>query len=935
MSRGRRNGKQIQKKTSERPRCRWCQQRKSPIRLDKHVEFCRQKWLLQHRRVDRAEESEDDGPAEGMHTPMRVFSPMPIDSPRRPRTSAPDLAFIGPKLPTHFLKIVPRPRSVGTLTEIIPLDGPLPSSQLYADDVQRTPHNQSGSKPWFPHRTRANFEVCEIVVRGGLNAEMTRALLPSGKDDLWIRNGSRVTLRSYDELQAELESARRYGVRFHSSVVSAKYKGSTRKVQFEYRNLWDWIVDSVTDPTLSKTAMYNSVKKYYCEGGVSTTYEERFVDEPNSGDTWAKYEEELPRDPDPYTHCLLPLHFWLDEGLVTKRVKVHPMVARLCSQPGNIRNASGNGGGVLVGYMVEPEDESDPTSRTASEKLEFAQFKKEIYQKILRIVFSCLNERSWNGEPINCPDSIIRVMHPCILICSLDGKEAAYFNACRAALANCPCPKCLVHKQDLHRITEAFDIRTVESMQAALRKARQRTTKTHREKILQSYGIHDIKHFMWDMRFSDPYAAYSYDTLHSDDLGKWKDHLWSLLLEVLEEMKLKGDLTQNMKAFPRWANLKHFNQVSTVHFTDGQSFYDILKCILYCIVQILPANDPLVHCIRAYQRYRILVGMHCMPETRLLRLKAVIKDYRHWCSKVSERYGKDFDFFKQHAVAHVLKDIWDKGTTNHGSTRPGEGFQQEARAAYETTNRKDAEHQMVRHDETQEAVARIRMNIDNYDAAERAALDYDAEVDETPVDPSDDAHWSFGAPVPGGMRNSRIVPCLMQNYPAFADFDYRLRQFIQEEHPDEGILLEDTIMIRQFQCLYISYQSQEDWRPARDIIRCNASFHGRERFDCLLVNMTDPGLHFARVQALIRTKLPSGREFDAAIVRMFETSRWKPRTKWAGCQIRDESKDYTILSLDYVVRGALMAPVSLAANEPSHYLVDTVDADIFLRADAA
>lgn len=29
--------------------------------------------------------------------------------------------------------------------------------------------------------------------------------------------------------------------------------------------------------------------------------------------------------------------------------------------------------------------------------------------------------------------------------------------------------------------------------------------------------------------------------------------------------------------FPRWSGLKHFNHVTTTHFTDGQAFYDILK----------------------------------------------------------------------------------------------------------------------------------------------------------------------------------------------------------------------------------------------------------------------------------------------------------------------------------------------------------------------
>jgi hypothetical protein len=67
---------------------------------------------------------------------------------------------------------------------------------------------------------------------------------------------------------------------------------------------------------------------------------------------------------------------------------------------------------------------------------------------------------------------------------------------------------------------------------------------TEKEKILQSHGLHDIRHFLWDFRFLDPYAASSYDTLHSDELGKWGHHLWEVLLEVLEELKAKGSLAQ-------------------------------------------------------------------------------------------------------------------------------------------------------------------------------------------------------------------------------------------------------------------------------------------------------------------------------------------------------------------------------------------------------
>jgi hypothetical protein len=99
-------------------------------------------------------------------------------------------------------------------------------------------------------------------------------------------------------------------------------------------------------------------------------------------------------------------------------------------------------------------------------------------------------------------------------------------------------------------------------MKAVVVKAVRKTTKTEKENILKSYGLHGVQvrvqhvlkllvltrilmqHFLWNFRFSDPYAAYSYDTLHSDDLGKWGHHLWPLLLDELEKLKQKGPFAE-------------------------------------------------------------------------------------------------------------------------------------------------------------------------------------------------------------------------------------------------------------------------------------------------------------------------------------------------------------------------------------------------------
>lgn len=142
---------------------------------------------------------------------------------------------------------------------------------------------------------------------------------------------------------------------------------------------------------------------------------------------------------------------------------------------------------------IQVDDPSDPTSRSTAEKEEFARFKREVYQKVLKKVFQSLKWRSQNGEAHRCADGVNRVLYPGILIESQDAEEAAYFCGCRAASANHPCPKCLVSQQDLHNILGNFELRTPESMQEVLKQASDAKTKAGKEKILKDNGLHDVE----------------------------------------------------------------------------------------------------------------------------------------------------------------------------------------------------------------------------------------------------------------------------------------------------------------------------------------------------------------------------------------------------------------------------------------------------------
>ena len=139
------------------------------------------------------------------------------------------------------------------------------------------------------------------------------------------------------------------------------------------------------------------------------------------------------------------------------------------------------------------------------------------------------------------------------------------------------------------------------------------------------------------------------------------------------------------------------------------------------------------------------------------------------------------------------------------------------------------------------------------------------------------------------------------------------------------------MQVQRYKCIVIRYQSVENWTEETDILRCNPKFHGRQRFDCVITHDDAPTLSVARLCDLFRCWLPSGNSLDIALIHRFSNSRWKPKTMWDGCRVLDEEQSTTLVQMDYLLRGVLVSPVSDQTGERSHYLIDSVDPDIFLR----
>ncbi|KAJ7619024.1 hypothetical protein B0H17DRAFT_1219832 [Mycena rosella] len=344
------------------------------------------------------------------------------------------------------------------------------------------------------------------------------------------------------------------------------------------------------------------------------------------------------------------------------------------------------------------------------------------------------------------------------------------------------------------------------------------------------------------------YDAVGYDLLHYFDSGKWGKHVWPCLKEYLQTEKLASKFNDNMSQFPRWRGLKHTPSPTTIDYSDGQTFIDILKSSLPCLVQLLPRNSPFVRIVRVMDKLRIMLGLPVTTRTRLDHLDQLVREYEGASGGLYREFDKDFNFLKQHFLTHARRALYQRARM------------------YDKTNGKNAEHQISRQDENEEPMARIKMAVDEW-LKNQTDSDIDASEHRT--------------------VSVHRIEAEKRGNPVFRNFNARLREYIARHHPSHSVRLEQEIEIEACKVIYIDYQSTVDWRSARDILRCNPKFHDAPRFDSVMYDTDNDPLAMGQLQFMFRAHLPSGAKLDLATIRPFRKTSWQPKTQ-TDCPIQEQ-----------------------------------------------
>ncbi|KAJ6610879.1 hypothetical protein B0H10DRAFT_2165954 [Mycena sp. CBHHK59/15] len=777
-------------------------------------------------------------------------------------------------------------------------------SQAYAEQVEqreasqvpprrRHPRDQT---PWAPFRTRLDFEVAEFVQDTMLNKNQINTLISlirrcsENPDGFTIHNQGvlrHVTLLSYHIILCP-----HVLLKFQKSMVTVPYKTGPQTFEMYARPLWNWALDIVQDPHLADFFVWDAERDYIF-----------------NGDRWEYFFTE------PWTAeaiKLLPFILYADKAKLSSfgTQKGYPMVARLGNVVVSLRNSSDWGGGQIVGWLPVVEEDL-----AQSGKPKYVNFKNAVWHAAFYKLLESIVMPSKTGFMTQCGDGRDRCLFPMILILAADYEEACVMALIRGLRALYPCPICYVKKDEQSNLSKTAKLRTSGHSQEILNETRALNADA-KEALLKGHGLREVDNVFWNVAYSDPHQALSFEHLHAYSSGLWGKHLFEQIKQHAQHLgpRVAADIDAQFSAFPRWRNLNHFDSVMSTAFNDGSKHEDIAKMIILASHNILERD---------------------------------IDEYKNKISRVlgMDEKEKSWEFPKMHWHIHAFLDILRKGAARNFGTKIDEALHGSARNTYlRQINFKDVAPQILKSEHRTMVGKLICDQIDDIDEIQRCEWDTSDEGDEEPegkapqdVADSDD-NVALGSRLPA-ISFGTLEEKMKADDTTFNRFRIKFSKFfrvflhtyesqLQDGNPVNFASM-DEIVPCQF--LKIFYQSLEDWSDQADFLCCSPNFHRHPRFDGALV-LTANGNIFVQLIYVFEFTT-NGKKYPFALVQPldapvgFITAKEKDLKLFrVRAKPRQASEFIPVRS---IIHGAVLMPNSKKVGE--FFVMDVLEGDMFLR----
>ncbi|EDQ99267.1 uncharacterized protein LACBIDRAFT_335192 [Laccaria bicolor S238N-H82] len=757
----------------------------------------------------------------------------------------------------------------------------------YTTSSEGTANMPVDPEPWRPFRSRLDFEIAELILNTHMNKSQTNQLLSLIHQ--CIQRPSEFTLENSTDLECVWENARMARTSGFSKItVPVPYKEKEVPHDVWTYSLFDWTRELLEDPGLISQFHWHAERHYKFNGSKF----ERFIDEPWTADTWWQIQVQscssLPQGALPF--CMV---IYADKTRLSSfgSVKGYPVIGRPANFNVRIKNGTGIAGGRVLGLLPVVDEDAGETGKKG-----YVNFKRVVWHKAFFHILDSIRKYLKTGYTFtNCADSIARHTFWFILIASADYEE--------------------------------------------------------------HHGLRDAENVFWMCHGSDIHKALSFDRLHAYHGGLFSDHLLSEFKMIINELGKASAKLLDMQfdEMPLWSGLNHFSAVMKTEFADGSKYEDISKVtqlhslmtlimmlhqiIVFAAHNILSKDVTkqgfhLLKLIRSYLELDMYVSLTTHTESTIAAGRAELLVFEKLLHEyIPMNTEKSWNFPKAHSHQHVFDDIQNKGATRNYNTKPSEKSHGSLKSAYKFhTNFKNVESQILEVNQSHLVATIIRTKLETLDEAQ----DSNEEVVEKDIIGS--KHVSLGSPT------SKITLKDMEQRGAqdfaFQDFRKKLSKFFSKYfghqiqlHEDENI--HSIFQIFPYQYLRVNYESTVDWSLTTDLLRVNPKFHNKERYDYVVVKIDSKKFIFAQLLCIFSCEVKSTKYFLALILpldlppsltnrgrdRELRFTRLRSRPRLSSC----------FISVESIVRGALISKDYGAEYGDEYLVVDVVDFDLWLR----
>ncbi|KIO18770.1 hypothetical protein M407DRAFT_224755 [Tulasnella calospora MUT 4182] len=353
-----------------------------------------------------------------------------------------------------------------------------------------------------------------------------------------------------------------------------------------------------------------------------------------------------------------------------------------------------------------------------------------------------------------------------------------------------------------------------------------------------------------------------------------------------------------------------------IHFLDGglwgrHAWPELIRCIRQAAggenITVIDDRFSLLPSWPSLDHLEKVVDLTFVDSRTHFSIIKARDEFARLITDLSENVLKEFNFPKMHYLTHLLDHMWRKCASRHYNTILGEGMHVLMKAAFPQTNAKEFEAQMAFHFDSLTALRRIRRTVDLYNQATEADHISSTENSNPLTAPRLEAP---DKPVP--------IHAVSAFNTGSADFYSQLCRFL----------------ITPFKRLRVPYTSYDNWTPNIDLIHAHPLFHGKPRYDAVLLALDGHAkLVLGRLRLLFRCHA-LGRVWDVAFIQPADVIRPANGVD-IGMTIVKEREEAEFVLTSSIRRAAFFSPTFEGGgiDGPEYFVNDLVDYDMILRLD--